>query len=90
MAARARIDAAAIGESGGKLFRAVDRHGNVSHKPLSPRSIAKILARASARAGIAGKFSPHSLRAGMCTRAALNGAEERDIARTTRHRSRGG
>ena len=71
LAVRAWIDAARIRE--GPLFRAVDSHGNVSQRPLSPRSIAKILARAAARAGIRGKVSPHSLRAGMCTQAALMG-----------------
>jgi site-specific recombinase XerD len=72
----------------GALFRAVDRHGNVSSTPLAPRSIAKILARALARAGgVKGRISPHSLRVGMCTQAAINGAEERNIQRSTRHRS---
>ena len=72
----------------GALFRAVDRHGNVSSTPLAPRSIAKILARALARTGgVKGRISPHSLRVGMCTQAAINGAEERNIQRSTRHRS---
>ena len=88
LAVQAWIKAGKI--TSGAVFRAVDRHGNVSSRPLCPRSIAKILARASGRAGIdaaIAHISPHSLRAGMCTQAAINGAEERDIARTTGHRS---
>jgi site-specific recombinase XerD len=90
LAVRAWIEAGTI--TSGALFRAVDRHGNVSSRPLSPRSIAKILAKAVSRAGIdvaSAHLSPHSLRVGMATQAAINGAEERDIARTTLHRSVG-
>jgi site-specific recombinase XerD len=84
------IEAAGIGETQSSLFRAVDRHGSLGKKALAPRSIAKILAKAVTRAGGAeGKISTHSLRSGMCTQAAINGAEERDIARTTGHRSTG-
>ena len=43
---------------------------------------------AAARAGLdASQLSGHSLRAGHVTQAAREGVEERDIARTTRHRS---
>jgi integrase len=72
------------------LFRGIDRHGNVRATPLCPRSIAKILAKAAGRAGIdvaAANLSPHSLRVGMVSQSAINGAEERNIARTTLHRS---
>jgi site-specific recombinase XerD len=88
LAVRAWIKAGKM--QSGALFRAVDRHGNVRATPLSPRSIAKILARATGRAGIhaaTAHISPHSLRVGMCTQAAINGAGERDIARTTLHKS---
>jgi site-specific recombinase XerD len=72
----------------GPVFRAVDRHGNVSSTALSARSVSKILKAATARAGMdPTQISPHGLRSGMCTQAALNGAEERDIARTTLHKS---
>jgi integrase len=82
------LDAAGI--TAGPVFRSVDRHGHVAEHALSPRSIAKILKRAAARAGInAASIAGHSLRAGMVTQAAMNGAEEREIARTTGHRSVG-
>lgn len=85
-ALRAWLETAGI--TSGAVFRAVDRHGKVATHALSPRSVAKILKRAAARAGIdAAAIAGHSLRAGMATQAALNGAQERDIAKTTGHRS---
>jgi site-specific recombinase XerD len=87
-ALRAWIEAAGI--TAGPVFRAVNRHGHVAACALSPRSVAKILKRAAARAGInAALIAGHSLRAGMVTQAALNGAEEREIAKTTGHHSVG-
>ena len=63
----------------------MNRHGQVAEHALSPRSVAKILERAASRAGInAASIAGHILRAGMVTQAALNGAEEREIAKTTR------
>ena len=72
----------------GPIFRAVDRHGNVSSQPLYPGSIARIVKVAATRAGLAASnFSSHSLRSGMASQAAKNGADERSIARTTQHKS---
>jgi site-specific recombinase XerD len=82
------LDAAGI--TAGPVFRSVNRYGKVAGRALSPRSVAKILKRAAERAGIdAASIAGHSLRAGMVTQAAINGAEERDIARTTGHRTVG-
>jgi hypothetical protein len=85
-ALRSWLEAAAI--TSGPIFRSVDRHGHVAAHALSPRSIAKILKCAATRAGIdATLIAGHSLRAGMATQAALNGSNEREIARTTGHHS---
>jgi integrase len=85
-ALRAWLDEARI--TAGQVFRAVNRHGYVAAHVLSSRSVAKILKRAATRAGInAASIAGHSLRAGMVTQAALNGADERDIAKTTGHHS---
>lgn len=85
-AVKAWLNAAKI--TSGPVLRAVDRHGNVSSTALALRSVSKILKAATARAGMdPARVSPHGLRAGMVTTAALNGAEERDIARTTLHKS---
>jgi integrase len=82
------IEAAGI-QSGGPLFRSVTRHGRIrGSAPLSRRSVAKILKSATARAGLdPTKVSPHGLRAGMCTTAALAGATEMEIASLSGHRS---
>jgi len=85
-ALRSWLEAAVI--TSGPVFRSVDRHGHVAAHALSPRSIAKILKCAATRAGIdATSIAGHSLRVGMATQAALNGAKELEIARTTGHHS---
>jgi site-specific recombinase XerD len=74
--------------STGALFRAVDRHGNVSAGRLTQRAVALIVKRSAERAGLDGdRYSAHSLRAGFVTTAAANGANERAIAAQTGHRS---
>lgn len=83
------IEAAGIVE--GPLFRAVDRHGNVSATALDPGSIARILKRVASRAGMdpeaTAKIAGHSLRSGTATSAAIAGASEPEISVLTGHRS---
>jgi site-specific recombinase XerD len=87
-ALRTWLDAAGI--TTGPVFRSVNRHGQVAEHALSPRSVSKILKRAAVRAGIdSAPIAGHSLRAGMVTQAAMNGVEEREIAKTTGHHSVG-
>ena len=86
LAVRAWIQSAGI--TTGPLFRAVNLHGRVSVRALSTRAVALIVKKAAARAGLdPTDVSPHGLRAGMITTAAINGAEERDIAKVSGHRS---
>jgi site-specific recombinase XerD len=86
-ALREWLTAAAITE--GAVFRGVDRHGRISPRGLHRDSVGTILKRAAARADIdATNIAGHSMRAGMATQAATNGASESAIARTTGHRSR--
>jgi site-specific recombinase XerD len=85
-ALRAWLDAAGI--TAGPVFRAVDRHGNVSAERLSDRSVANVVKEAAERAGLdAATFSGHSLRAGLATAAAKAGKSNRSIKRTTGHKS---
>ena len=86
-ALRAWLDAAGI--TGDRpLFRAVDRHENVSENRLHPGSIARSLKAASRRGGLDPEnIAGHSLRSDMATQAAMNGADERSIAAVTQHRS---
>ena len=80
--------AAGIVPGSGPVFRAVNRHDQVSARALFPRSIARILKRAAARAGYAvGPIAGHSLRAGHVTQAAANGVGELVIMRQTGHKS---
>ena len=78
----------AAGVADGPVFRAVDRHSNVATAALTGQVVATVLKRYCAVAGLnAATFGAHSLRAGMCTQAALNGASERSIQRQTGHKS---
>jgi integrase len=72
----------------GPVFRAVDRHGNVSVEALSDRSVALMIKRRAEEAGLdPTAYRGHSLRAGFATTAAANGATERAIANQTGHKS---
>lgn len=85
-AVRAWIDAAGL--VSGALFRPIDRHGNVKPGRLSSDSVARIVKRAAAAAGLdALDFSGHSLRAGLATAAAAAGVSERAIMNQTGHKS---
>lgn len=74
----------------GPLFRAVNgKAANALRtQRLDPRSIALIVQRAAAAAGLdASAYGGHSLRAGLATAAALAGADLQSIMRQTRHKS---
>ncbi len=77
-----------LNTTSGPLLRPVDRHGNIATRHLTGRSIAEIVKRRAAAAGLdPAHYSGHSLRAGFATSAATAGASELAIARQTRHRS---
>ena len=67
-----------LGEEEGPLFRSVDRHGGIGTS-LSDRSVDLIVRQACEAAGLDGRYSAHSLRAGLATQAAEDGAPERVI-----------
>jgi site-specific recombinase XerD len=72
----------------GPLFRGVDQFGFVSETKLHPDSVAFIVKRAVGNAGLdAMEYAGHSLRAGLATQAAMNGASELAIMKQTGHRS---
>jgi site-specific recombinase XerD len=80
------LDAAGVTE--GPVFRSVDRHGNVGSSALTDQMVGRVLKRYCADANLdATQFGAHSLRAGMATQAAINGASERSIMRQTGHKS---
>lgn len=85
-AMRAWLEAAAITE--GAVFRPITRHGKLESTRLSDHAVAIVVKRYAEGAGLVPtSFSGHSLRAGFVTSAARAGAPERQIMRTTGHRS---
>jgi site-specific recombinase XerD len=72
----------------GPLFRAIGRSGQTSVQPLHADSVAYLVKRAAAKAGLqTADYAGHSLRAGLATQAAMNGASELAIMKQTGHRS---
>lgn len=72
------------GSADGALFTATERDGT-PHR-LIPQTVARIVATAARRAGLEGRFSGHSLRAGMITAANKAGAQIADTSRHARHK----
>lgn len=76
------------GIKSGPVFRSVNRHGNLQEGRLSDKAVALVVKRCAEAAGLdSSKYSGHSLRAGLATSAAMNGASERAIMNQTGHRS---
>jgi site-specific recombinase XerD len=85
-ALQAWLQAAGITE--GAVFRAVSRWGRVQGQRLSAQTVARVVKRRAAAAGLpADRYAGHSLRAGLATAAAEAGVSERVIMAQTRHRS---
>lgn len=72
----------------GSVFRAIDRWGNVSRRPLDPKAINDILKQRVRMAGLEpGEFSAHGLRSGYLTEAANRGIPLPEAMEQSRHRS---
>ncbi len=76
--------------SEGPFFRAIDRWGNVSNRPMTPKSISYILRKNLARAGNpeADSYSSHSFRHGVVTTAARKHWPIEEMMLVTMHRSK--
>jgi site-specific recombinase XerD len=71
----------------GPCFRPIDRHGRIGADALTDRSVADIVKRHAAAAGLDPKlFSGHSLRAGFVTSALEHGADLFKVMDVTRHK----
>lgn len=80
------IEAAEITEGG--LFRAISKSGRTLPRQLSPDAVYQIVAKRLALAGYPEGFaSPHGLRSGFLTQAALDGAPIQAAMRLSLHRS---
>ena len=72
----------------GSVFRAIDRWGNVSKRPLDPKAINDIVKQRAEMAGLdPADFSAHGLRAGYLTEAANRGIPLPEAMEQSRHRS---
>ncbi len=79
--AAARIDT-------GPVFRAIDRWGNLSPRPLDPKAINDIVKQRARLAGLdPAEFSAHGLRSGYLTEAANRGVPLPEAMEQSRHRS---
>jgi integrase len=75
------------GISSGRIFRAINRHGNI-RESLADQSGTLLVKRYAAPAGLDSTvFSGYSLRAGLATSAAFAGAGQRQIMKQIRHKS---
>jgi site-specific recombinase XerD len=78
---------AAAGITAGPVFRGF-RNLKMMDDAITPQVVALVVKKAAERAGIdAAELSGHSLRSGLATTAARNGASERSIMKQTGHRS---
>jgi site-specific recombinase XerD len=79
---------ASAGITEGPIFRYIDRHGGIHGEALGDRSVARIVQRTAAAAGLdASTVAGHSLRAGFATTAAKRGKSLDAIMRQTLHKS---
>ena len=85
-ACRDWLESAGITE--GPVFRRMGKNGKCRPHRLNSNSVAKIIKRAAAAAGLdPAVYAGHSLRAGFATQAYLNGVPELAIMRQTGHKS---
>lgn len=72
----------------GPIFRPLTKAGTLRMQRLSDKAVALIVKRHAESAGLdPDLFAGHSLRAGLATQAAINGASEHEITKKTGHKS---
>jgi len=72
----------------GPLFRKINKSNHIQEKRLSDRSVVLIIKNSVINAGLdPSKYAGHSLRSGFATSAAFAGADEKEIMKTTGHKS---
>lgn len=86
LALRRWIEIAGISE--GPVFRAINRHGQISDARLSSQSVAIIVKRRAKDVGLdPSNYAGHSLRSGLVTSAAMMGVSSWKIRQQTGHKS---
>lgn len=77
----------ARGSSAGPLFLQIDPQGRLTDKPMSDRSIARLIQRYAGRTGLDPEtVAGHSLRAGFLTEASRTGATIAKMQEVSRHK----
>ena len=72
----------------GSIFRAIDRWGNVSRRPIDPKAINEIVKQRAEMAGLDPRdFSAHGLRSGYLTEAANRGIPLQEAMQQSQHKS---
>lgn len=75
------------GSSAGPLFYQIDPQGRLTDKPMSDRSIARLIQKYAGRTGLDPEmFAGHSLRAGFLTEASRTGATIAKMQEVSRHK----
>lgn len=75
------------GSGAGPLFYQIDPQGRLTDKPMSDRSIARLVQKYAGRAGLDPEmFAGHSLRAGFLTEASRTGATIAKMREVSRHK----
>jgi len=70
----------------GRIFRALDSHGNKTNRPMPAYTVGRIIQRLVRQLGLdPTQYGGHSLRAGLVTAAAQAGVAERVIMQQTGH-----
>jgi len=70
----------------GFIFRGINKHGHISEKGMNPASVSLIIKRNEHIKDRAIEFGGHSLRAGFCTQAAINGVSAHSSMRQARQK----
>lgn len=84
---RLRAWLAVRGSSAGPLFYQIDPQGRMTDKPMSDRSIARLIQKYAERVGLDPEtIGGHSLRAGFLTEASRNGATIAKMPEVSRHK----
>lgn len=72
----------------GRIWRHIDKHGNIAGAAIGEKAMVRIVKRAVERAGFsASQFAGHSLRRGLITSAARGGAAGDVLMRHARHKN---
>ncbi|EJU14177.1 MULTISPECIES: site-specific integrase [unclassified Sphingomonas] len=75
------------GSSAGPLFYQIDPQGRLTNKPMSDRSVARLIQKYAGRAGLDPEtVGGHSLRAGFLTEASRSGATIAKMQEVSRHK----